>query len=32
MYAYICHLLKKFSLGENSAGESILLQNGCGIL
>ena len=32
MYAYICYLLKKFSFGENSAGESILLQNGCGIL
>ena len=32
MYAYICHLLKKFSFGKNSAGESILLQNGCGIL
>ena len=32
MHAYICHLLNKLDFGKNSTGESILLQNGCGIL
>ena len=32
MHAYLCHLLKKLGFGKNSSGESILLQNGCGLL
>ena len=31
MHVYMCHLLKKLGSGGNSACESILLQNGCGI-
>ena len=31
MHAYTCYLLKKLGFGENSACESILLQDGCGI-